>query len=127
MSLHLPQVGYYQFHLNIKDYLVDPSLVKSLLSHKRTGLVVHAKFASWLNVKSTDWILLQRNASNMDMRVIMNVPSVSWHYVLTLALDFIICKRIILLSINLGRDKIIITDYVRIYMHGIKYQSAIIL
>ena len=42
----------------------------------------------------------------------------------TLCIDpcfrFIISTRIILLSINLGRDKIVTTDYVAIYMHGIK-------
>ena len=107
--------------LNIKDYLVNTSLVKSLLSRKRTGLVVHAKFASWLNVKLIDWVMLRRNVSGMDMTVVTNVPNNAWwHYVLTLVLDFIISTRIILLSINLGRDKIVITDYVAIYMHGVK-------
>ena len=96
------------------------SLVKSLLSRKRTGLVVHAKFASWLNMKFIDWVMLRRNVSGMDMTVVMNVPNAWWHYVLTLVLDFIISTRIILLSINLGRDKIVITDYVAIYMHGVK-------
>ena len=100
MSLHLAQVGDHQFHLNTKDYLVNTSLEKSFLSHKRTGLVVHAKFASQLNVKSIDWVMLQRNVSNMGMRAVMNVPSVWWHYVLTVALDFIISTRIILLSIK---------------------------
>ena len=96
-------------------------LVKSLLSRKRTGLVVHAKFASWLNVKLIDWVMLRRNVSGMDMTVVTNVPNNAWwHYVLTLVLDFIISTRIILLSINLGRDKIVITDYVAIYMHGVK-------
>ena len=95
-------------------------LVKSLLSCKRTGLVVHAKVASWLNEKLIDWLMLQRNISDMDMRVVTNVPNVWWHYVFTLVLDFIISTRIILLSINLGRDKIVITDYVAIYMHGVK-------
>ena len=54
MSLHLAQVEDHQFHLNIKDYLVNTSLVKLLLSNKRTGLVVHAKFVSLLNVKLSD-------------------------------------------------------------------------
>ena len=116
MSLHLTQVEDHQFHLNIKDYLVNTSLVKLLLSNKRTGLVVHAKFVSWLNMKLSDWVMLQRNASGMDMRVVMNVLNVWWHYVLTLVLDFIISTRIILFSINLGRE---ITDYIRIYMHGV--------
>ena len=40
----------------------------------------------------------------MDMRVVMTVPSVWWHYVLTLALNFIISRKIILRSINLGRE-----------------------
>ena len=44
----------HQFHLNTKDYLVDNSLVKSLLSHKRTELVVHAQVASQLNLKSIE-------------------------------------------------------------------------
>ena len=95
-------------------------LVKSLLSCKRTRLVVHTKFAFWLNEKLINWVMLQRNVSDMDMRVVTNVPNVWWHYVLTLVLDFIISTRIILLSINLGRDKIVMTDYVAIYMHGIK-------
>ena len=52
MSLQLPQFGDHQCHLNIKYYLADTSLIKSLLSSKRTELVVHAKFASQLNKKS---------------------------------------------------------------------------
>ena len=77
MSLHLAQVGDHQFHWNIRDYLVDTSLVKLLLSHKRTGLVVHAKFASRLNVKLIDRVMLRGNVSGMDMRVVMmNVPNV---------------------------------------------------
>ena len=119
MSLHLAQVGDHQFHLNIKDYLVNTSLIKLLLSHKRTGLVVHAKFASRLNMKLIDQVMLRRKVSSMNMRVVMNVPNVWWHYVLTLALGFIISTRIILLSVNLGRDKIVITDYLAICMHSI--------
>ena len=55
------------------------------------------------------------------MRVVTNVPNVWWHYVLTLVLGFIISTKIVLLSINLGRDKIVINDYVAIYMHGVIY------
>ena len=54
MSLQLPQFGDHQCHWNIKDYLVDTSLIKSLLSCQRTELVVHAKFASQLNKKSIE-------------------------------------------------------------------------
>ena len=64
--------------------------------------------------------MLQRNVSNIGMRAVMNVPSVWRHYVLTLALDFIISTRITLLSINLGKGKIIITDCVAIYTLGVK-------
>ena len=93
--------------LEYQRLFVHTSLVKSLLSHKRTELDVHANFVSQLNMKSINCVILWRNASDMDMRVVMNVPSVWWHYVLTLALDFIISKRIVLLSINLGRHKTI--------------------
>ena len=70
--------------------------------------------------KDIHWVMLQRNLSDMGMRAIMNVPSVWWHYILTLALDFIISTRIQIVNINLERGKIITTDCVAIYMHGVK-------
>ena len=76
MSLHLAEVGDHQFHLNIKDYMVDTSLIKLLLSHKRTGLVIHAKFLFQLNMKLIDQVIFQRNVSSMNMRVVINVPNV---------------------------------------------------